>query len=81
MPITENEPSDFIESEHFQSLDFRSGYWQCPFEPEVYEASGTIALQGTFVSTLILHGLKNVSAYFQLTIPPLFENTKHAMKA
>lgn len=39
-----------------------------------------IATQGAFVSTSMLHRLKNASAYFQYTISPLFNKTKHAFK-
>lgn len=81
MPVIEAELSDFKDSKHFASLDFCSGYWQCPLHPSSYEACGIIAPQGTFISTRVLHGLKNAAAYFQSTIPPLFQNLKNAVKA
>lgn len=81
MPVIEAELSDFNGCAHFASIDFCSSYWQCPLDPSSYEACGVIAPQGKFVSTRVLHGLKNASAYFQSTIPPLFDDIEHAMKA
>lgn len=81
MPVIEAELSDFIGSTHFASIDFCSSYWQCPLDPDSYDACGIISPQGTFVSTRVLHGLKNASAYFQSTIPPLFDEMKDAVKA
>lgn len=80
-PQVEAEITDFIGSKYFASLDFCSSYWQCPSEPSSYQACGIIAPQGTFVSTRVLHELKNASAYYQSTIPPLFDEMKHVFKA
>lgn len=81
MPIIEAELGDFKGSKYFASLDFCSSYWQYPLDPGSYDACDIIAPKGTFVSTRVLHGLKNASAYFQSTTPPLFEEMKHAIKA
>lgn len=81
MPIIVAKLSYLNGSKHFASLDFCSGNWQCPLEPESYEACGITASQGTFVSTRVLHELKHFAVYFQSTIPPLFDSMRHAMKA
>lgn len=81
MPIIESELSDFKDSKHFASMDFCAGYWQCPLDPDSYDACGIIAPQGTFVSTRVLYGLKNASMYFQSTISPLFHKLQTNMKA
>lgn len=57
MPVIEAELSDFKDSKHFTSTDFCSGYWQCPLNPESYDAFGIIAPQGPFLSTRVLYGL------------------------
>lgn len=80
MPIIEAELSNFIGSKQFALLDSCSSYWQCPLESDLDEACGIIA-QETFVSTRVLHGLKNAVAYFQSTIQPILGSMKHAMKA
>lgn len=81
MPIIEAERSDFEKRSHFASLDFCLSYWQCPLDPQSWEACGVIASQSTFVSTRVLHGLGNVLAYFQSTTVPFFKEIKHAIKA
>lgn len=45
------------------------------------EACGVVSRQGTFVSTRVVYGLKNFSAYFQFTIPFLYDNIKLVLKA
>lgn len=56
-PIIEAKLIDFIGSKHFACPAFCSSYWQCPIEPESYEACSIIAPQGTFISIRVLHGL------------------------
>lgn len=80
IPIIEAELSNFNGSTHFASRDICSGYRQCLLKPESYEVCGIIAPQRTFVSTLVLHGLQNSADYFHSTIPPLFDNMRHAIK-
>lgn len=81
MPIIEAQLSDFICSTQFASIDFRFSYKRCSLNPNSYEACGIISPQRTFVSTRVLHGFKNASAYFQSTIPPLFDDMKGAINA
>lgn len=62
-------------------MDLCAGYWQCTLDPSYFHACGIIAPKGTFVSTWMLHCLKNASAYFQFTTPPLFDELSDAIKA
>lgn len=64
----------------FCDLDLCSSYWQFSLDPQSYDACDLIASQGNFMSTWVFHGLNNAPAYFQPTIPPLFEEMKHATK-
>lgn len=64
-PIIEAELCDFNNSKYFASMDLVAGHWQCSLDPSSYDACGIVAPQGTFVSTRVLHGLKNASSYFQ----------------
>lgn len=50
-------------------------------DPRSYKACGIMSFQETYVSTRVLHELKYVSAYFQSTIPLLFDDIRLAMKA
>lgn len=80
MPKIEAELSDFKDRKHFASMDFCAGYWQVPLGPEYHDACEIIAPEVTLVSTPVLHGLKNASAYFESTIPPLFDKLTSAIK-
>lgn len=81
MPNLESELADFSGSSHFASLDFCSAYWQLPLEAQSADACGIVAPQGAFVSTRVLHGLKNATSHFQSTIPPLFSDIQEHMKS
>lgn len=81
MPVIEAERIDLPGSKQFASLNFCSSYWKCSLDSESYATCGIIAPQGIFVSTRVLHGLKNASSYFQSTIPPLFDIMRYSMKA
>lgn len=73
MPVAKAELSDFEGSKHFASLDFCSGYWQFPLDQSSYDACSIMEQQGPIVATCVLQDLKHAAAYFQSTIPPLFE--------
>lgn len=81
MSIIEAACRDFMEWKHFSILAFCSSDLHCPVQPASYEACGTFAPQGTFVSTRVLHALKHASAYFQSKIPPPFGRIQHLIKA
>lgn len=82
MLVTKAELSNLIGCTHFASLEFCSGYLQFLMDPTSYDdACGIISSQETFVSTRVLHRLKNESGYFQLTIPPSFDSIKHEFEA
>lgn len=81
MPNLEAELSDFEGSEHFAFLDFCTVYWQMPLREDSINTYGIIAPTGCFTSTRVLHGLKNSTAHFQATIPPLFDELRQNLKA
>lgn len=45
----------------------------------LYEASSIFYLQGIYVTTQVLHGLKNASAYLKISIFPLFGFIQNAI--
>lgn len=81
MPVIQAELNDFKGSNHFACLDFCSNYWQCPLDPQSFDACGIIAPQGAFVSTRALRDLNNALPYFQSTKLSLFVDIKDAVKA
>lgn len=64
MPNIEEELCNNQGIRHFSSSDFCAGYWQCRLTPELYDAFRVIALEGSVVSSRVLHGSKNDLIYF-----------------
>lgn len=81
MPVLEAELSDFLGISYFASIDFCLSFRQCSLDLSFYNTFVTTSHQGTFVSTRDSHALNVVSTYFQSTIPPLFDEIKHAISA
>lgn len=81
-PMLNNDPelSDVSEIQCFASLDFCVKYLRCPTESESYGSCGMIAQRGAYVSTRVLHALKNAYSYFRSTIPPLFNPRRDTIK-
>lgn len=80
MPNIESDLSDFKRSKCFASIEFCVGDRQCPLGACSYDACKIILPQRPFISTLVLHGFKNFSAYFHSTILPVFQDMPDAMK-
>ena len=81
MPHLDSEIYDFAGSECFAVLDFVSGYWQLPVDPDSWDACGIVTPKGTYSSTRVLPGLTNATTHFQSTIEPLFKNLRNNLKA
>ena len=59
MPNLDSEVYDFAGSKFFAVLDFCSGYWKLPVDPESLDACGIVTPKGTYSSTRVLPGLTN----------------------
>ena len=81
MPHLESELQDFAGSACFASLDFCSGYWQCPLDKDSWNACGIVCPKGVYSATRTLQGLTNAVKYFQSTVEPLFFDLRHYLKA
>lgn len=73
MPVIEAYSFVLKYSKHFASIELVAGYSKCPLDLGSKEACGIVAPQDTFVSTRVLHGLKNASSYAQSTIAPILD--------
>lgn len=80
MPMIEAELGDLNNSKRFVSLDFCSGYCY-PVHLCSYNPCRITDNQGAFISTCVIHELKNAAPFFQSTIPPLIYSSKIAVKA
>lgn len=65
---------------HYIHNNFSWAYWQMPLHTSSYSACGIICSGGTFVSTNVLHGLKQAAAHFQSTIPQCFHSRQDELK-
>ena len=81
MPNLDSEVYDFAGSKFFAVLDFCSGYWQLPVDPESWDACGIVTPKGTYSSTRVLPGLTNATVHFQSTVEPLFAELRDHLKA
>ena len=81
MPHLDSEIYDFAGSECFAVLDFVSGYWQLPVDPDSWDACDIVTRKGTYSSTRALPGLTNATTHFQSTIEPLVKNLRNNLKA
>lgn len=81
MPHLDSEMQDFKGASCFAVLDFVSGYWQLPLDPESVNLCGIITPKGTYSSLRVLQGLTNAAAHFQSVIEPLFAEMRSNMKA
>eukprot|EP00171_Calliarthron_tuberculosum_P002686 IDg2686t1 len=63
------------------SLDFVSGYWQLPLDPESWGKCGVVTPLGVAASTRVLPGLANAVSHFQSNVEPCFAELRDNMKA
>ena len=81
MPHIDSELQDFAGSKFFASLDYVSGYWQLPLDPDSYSACGIVTPYGVIASKRVLPGLSNATAHFQSSVEPLFAPLREWLKA
>ena len=81
MPHIDSEVYDFAGSKVFAVLDFVSGYWQLPVDPESWDSCGIVTPRGTVSSTRVLPGLTNATSFFQISVEPLFQELRDIMKS
>lgn len=81
MPHVDSELQDFAGILCFGVLDFVSGYWQLPLDPESHGKCGVATPKGTYSSKRTLPDLTNATAHFQSTVEPLFQDLLDTIKA
>jgi len=81
MPHIESEAGDFRGAKYFAQIDFTSGYWQLPLDPDSQPHHSFVTPQGIYAPTRILQGGRNAPIHFQRAVEPCFRHLRESLKA